>query len=244
MPLRDHFRPPVSKRSSWEGFHAMWPGAIVQQLRSKLPEGYLAEPRVRLGAEFEVDIGAVEFEPDGINPASRFGGGNLATLADPVAAPDLAIDTDLPQQYEYEVRVYDVTRERTLVAAIEFVSPVNKDRPENRNNFVGKCAALLREGIAVTIVDLVTIRHFNLVRELVQFLGLPQWTERISDEPIYAASLRWIRNRKQANLQLWTKPVTVGLALPTLPLWLNETLPIMVDFEASYESACYDLRIT
>ena len=45
MPLRDHFRPPVSKKSSWEGFHAMWPTCIVQQLRKLLPPGYVAEPR-------------------------------------------------------------------------------------------------------------------------------------------------------------------------------------------------------
>ena len=32
MPLRDHFRPPVTKRSSWEGFHGGWPSIIVQQL--------------------------------------------------------------------------------------------------------------------------------------------------------------------------------------------------------------------
>lgn len=25
MPLRDHFRPPVPKRSLWEGFHGGWP---------------------------------------------------------------------------------------------------------------------------------------------------------------------------------------------------------------------------
>ena len=37
MSLRDHFRPPVSKKSSWEGFHAMWPTCIVQHLRNELP---------------------------------------------------------------------------------------------------------------------------------------------------------------------------------------------------------------
>jgi len=37
MPLRDHFRPPVSKQASWEGFHGMWPASIVQQLRKPLP---------------------------------------------------------------------------------------------------------------------------------------------------------------------------------------------------------------
>jgi hypothetical protein len=29
MPLRDHFRPPVSKKASWEGFHGMWPASMV-----------------------------------------------------------------------------------------------------------------------------------------------------------------------------------------------------------------------
>jgi hypothetical protein len=32
MPLRDHFHPPVSKRSSWEGFHGGWPMQIVREL--------------------------------------------------------------------------------------------------------------------------------------------------------------------------------------------------------------------
>ena len=222
----------------------MWPGNIVQQLRSKLPEGYLAEPRVRLGAEFEIDIGAMEYEPGPFEPSSDSGGAGLATMAYPVAKPDLTVATELPEQYEYEVRIYDVTEERTLVAAIEFVSPANKDRPEHRNNFVAKCAALLRAGIAVTIVDLVTVRRFNLLQELVHFIGLPKLSDRLPAEPIYAASLRWIRVRKRASLQLWTKPVAVGAALPTLPLWLSETLAVPVDFEASYEAACYDLRIT
>jgi len=57
------------------------------------------------------------------------------------------------------------------VAAIELVSPGNKDRPEKRNAFVSKCAALLQKGVAVCIVDVVTTRQFNLYAELLQFLG-------------------------------------------------------------------------
>jgi hypothetical protein len=37
MPLRDLFHPPVSKRASWEGFHGLWPGIIVQELAPRLP---------------------------------------------------------------------------------------------------------------------------------------------------------------------------------------------------------------
>src|SRR5688572_657127 len=67
---------------------------------------------------------------------------------------------------EYEVRVYDAARGRRLVAAIEIVSQGNKDRPEKRDAYVGKCAALLQNGVAVSIIDVVTTRQFNLYGEL------------------------------------------------------------------------------
>lgn len=60
MPLRDHFHPPVSKRSSWEGFHGGWPMQIVRELAPRLPEGFVAEPRVHLGHYYEIDISAFE----------------------------------------------------------------------------------------------------------------------------------------------------------------------------------------
>ena len=58
MPLRDHFRPPVSSRHSWEGFHAQWPAMLVQRLFPNLPVGYTAEPRVRLGRYYELNDGS------------------------------------------------------------------------------------------------------------------------------------------------------------------------------------------
>jgi len=51
MPLRDHFRPPISKCSSREGFHGLWPAAMVQELVGRLPaNNYVAEPRVHLSS--------------------------------------------------------------------------------------------------------------------------------------------------------------------------------------------------
>jgi phenylacetate-coenzyme A ligase PaaK-like adenylate-forming protein len=87
----------------------------------------------------------------------------------------------LPQRYvahprvnvysEYEVRVYDTERNQRLVAAVELVSPANKDRPEHRQTFVAKCAALLQNQVSVTIVDVVTVRAFNLYGELLDLIG-------------------------------------------------------------------------
>jgi hypothetical protein len=40
-----------------------------------------------------------------------------------------------------------------------------------RQAFVAKCVALLRKGVAVSLVDLVTIRRFNLYAQLMEFIG-------------------------------------------------------------------------
>ena len=60
MPLRDHFRPPVEKRHSWDELHGGWPMVIVQQLYHRLPPGFVAAPNVHLGTNFEIDVSAYE----------------------------------------------------------------------------------------------------------------------------------------------------------------------------------------
>ena len=55
------------------------------------------------------------------------------------------------------------------MAAIEIVSPSNKDRPETRGTFVSKVAALLKHDICVSIVDVVSTSDFNLYAELLNF---------------------------------------------------------------------------
>src|SRR5206468_8078039 len=103
-------------------------------------------------------------EGPGRTPAGDSGGVATATYAPP--RPTWTADAELTEQYEYEVLVYDQSRGRQLVAAVEIVSPANKDRPENRRAFVAKCAALLQTRVCVSLVDLVTTRHFNLYTDL------------------------------------------------------------------------------
>jgi hypothetical protein len=241
MPLRDHFRPPVSKKASREGFHGMWPASMVQQLRKQLPARYVAEPRVHLGTLMEIDVGAPDSREIPRAGATNANGGTAAWTATP---PVVAVETDPPDEYEYEVRIFDVERERTLVAAIELVSPANKDRPESRQAFVAKCAALLRKGVAVSLVDLVTMRRFNLYAQLMEFVGHPDRTMSDEEPPIYAASCRWVTRGTRARLEAWSHTLVVGQPLPTLPLWLREDLVIALDLEQSYEQACSDLWIS
>jgi len=243
MPLRDHFRPPLDNQLSWEELHGMWPAAIVQQLRKQLPSGYTAGPRVHSGSQVEIDLAT--FERDDATPffGTSVGDGGVATAVWAPAQPSVAVETTLPDYDEYEVRVYDAKRGRTLVAAIEIVSPANKDRPEHRNAFVGKCAALLQKGVAVSIVDLVTIRHFNLYAELLEFIGHSDST--LSDPPqhLYATSCRWVKREKRTVLECWSHVLTLDQTVPTLPLWLSPDLVVPLNLEQSYEQACSDLWI-
>jgi hypothetical protein len=151
------------------------------------------------------------------------------------ATPSLAVETTLPDYDEYAVRVYDATRGRQLVAAIEIVSPANKDRPEHRNVFVAKCAALLQKGVAVNLIDLVTVRQFNLYFELLTMIGHADPT--LGDPPpaLYAASCRWVRRGQRAILEAWSHLLTLGQPLPTLPLWLSEDRYVPLNLEQSYE---------
>ncbi|MCI0699872.1 MAG: DUF4058 family protein [Planctomycetia bacterium] len=243
MPLRDHFRPPVDTVVSWEGLHGQWPATIVQHLRRALPPGYTAAPRVHSGSQIEIDVAAYEKEdvPRNAEPSNGNGGATTATWT--ATAPTLTVETTLPDYDEYEVRVYDATRRNYLVAAIEIVSPANKDRLEKRNAFIGKCAALLQKGVAVSLVDLVTTRHFNLYTELLNFIGHSDPTMTAEPPHLYAASCRWVKKEKRTLLETWSHTLTIGQTLPTLPLWLTEEKVVPLDLEQSYEQACRDLWI-
>jgi hypothetical protein len=216
MPLRDHFRPPLSDRRSWEGFHGGWPMMIVNALGQKLPERYVAEPQVHLGSSIEIDVATYE-------------GGDTHSF--------------LPALDEYNVRVYDTRSGRRLVAAVEIVSPANKDRPEHRRAFVARCAALLQNRVCVAIVDLVTTRSSNLYSDLMELIGQTDPSLADGVPPLYAVSCHSAREGDGWLLETWTHPLTLAQRLPTLPLWLAENLAVPLDLELSYEETCRILRI-
>ena len=170
MPLRDHFEHPT--RRTWEKIHGMWPAVMAQHLFRTLPPRYHVAAQVHLGQYFKVDIAAYDADPDGQLPSgSDSSGGGLATAVWAPPEPTLTLETDLRDPDEYEVRIFDAEDGQRLVAVIELVGPSNKDRPESRRAFVAKCAALLQQDVCVSIVDLVTVRQFNLYADLLDLLG-------------------------------------------------------------------------
>ncbi len=144
---------------------------------------------------------------------------------------------------QYRVLVFELTRGRRLVAAIELVSPSNKDRPETRRAFVAKCMALLQQQVSVAIVDVVTSREFNLYAELLEFLHESDRTLAKPPSVPYAVSCRGTIPANRWTLEAWHRPLVVGQSLPSIPIWLANDLAVTLDLESSYEETCRVLRI-
>jgi hypothetical protein len=245
MPLRDHFRPPLDDLRHWEGFHATWPVMIVALLRGKLPPRYFAEPRIHSGSSAEIDVVTFRNDGEGVLAVADGNGnaGGVTTAGWAPPRPTLAVVTDLPAQDVYEVLVYDERRRCRLVAAVEIISPANKDRPEHRRAFASKCAGLLRERVSVVLVDVVTTRSQNLHGELLDLIGHSD--PGLNSEPpaLYASACRLTKRRDEWMLETWMKSLNLGQPLPTMPLWLADDLAVPLELEASYEQSCGVLNL-
>ncbi len=241
MPLGDHFHSPWMDENPWESFHSAWINTIVRQLNgSILPRRYRAMPQVHLGALVEADVAA--FEADSSAEGESGAGGALATALWSPPAPAQTLLIDWPNQDVFEARVYDDARGMQLVAAIELVSPRNKDRLESRRAFVSKCAAHLQEQVGVLVVDVVTNRA-NLHQELLELLSRRQSGEEFPGPPPHAFSYRTGKQNGAWHWDLWPVSLDVGHPLPVMPLWLASDFSVPVDLEKSYEETRHVLRI-
>lgn len=233
MPLHDHFRPPWATQRPWEGFHGAWAAAIAFHLNGGvLPAEYFAMPLLQVAGRVEVDVASFR-ETEG-----AAGPGAWAPPPPAVAAPLEGAETD-----SYEVRVSRNFGGPQLRAAIELVSPANKDRPASRSAFAAKCAGHLRRGVSVVVVDIVTERAANLHAEVMAAAspgGGPAWE---AGSRLYAVAYRGLVGADPPRLEAWPNELAVGRPLPELPLWLEADLCVPLRLEESYAVACGGLRM-
>lgn len=234
MPLLDHFHPPLQGRHHWEGFHGRWAAAISDALNEKLPRDYFAEFQVTLGTRIEVDVATFSEEADSEWLDSDQGGGTAVETL--VIAPPVAV---MPAVFpdEFEVRIYGNQTGPKLVAAIELVSPANKDREDTRRAFAAKCAAYLQHGIGLIVVDIVTSRHANLHDELIEILGHDKSLAFPTETELYATAYCPTRRNERNEIDLWRESLAVGKLLPVLPLAVRGLKRMPVDLESTYMEA-------
>jgi len=237
MPLLDPFHSPLSRTHPWCGFHGAWAAAMARLLNdSVLPPGYYAVPFLDRDGPVEIDVAALrQFE------VAASAGASAGARPWTPAAPGLAVAVEWPSVDDVRVEVLTDDGDPRVAAAIELVSPRNKDRPRAREVFAARCADYLGRGCGVVVVDVVTTRRADLQADLLAMLGADPAVEELG--ALSAVSYRPILRDGDGQLLAWPAALEVGQPLPTLPLWLGADLAVPLDLEASHSAACVDLRI-
>jgi hypothetical protein len=229
----------LSRTHPWRGFHSAWAAAIARHLNQEiLPPGYYAIPNVDLDGPVEIDVAAVR---DRQAEAGTAADESLPLWTPP--QPTLTVDLDFPPLELVEVQVFYDEDSPQLQAAIELVSPRNKDRPESRRVFTTKCLSYLHAGSNLVVVDVVSSRRANFHAEILRLLELNGPAAWQSPTDLYAVAYRAAAAEQRRQLQAWPEALTLGGPLPRSPLWLGVDICVPLDLEATYQMTCIDLRI-
>lgn len=234
MPILDHLAPDIMDIAPFESFHSAWTTYIVEDLNLILPEGFLAIPQTSIGAR-EVDVRADQIRA-------------LAQTLQPAYQPRTPITTRAEFPTEFEVFVDYIDRGRHItVGAIEIISRSNKDRPSERDSFVSKCRNLLAKQVSLIIIDILTLPAFNLHNQLLQALhAATGYMDAGAEQPLYCAAYRACHREDAAlgEVDLWTETLSVGDALPELPLYITSEVSVPVNLEHAYTRVCQVLRLS
>jgi hypothetical protein len=231
MPLHDWTDLP-----GWEGMHIFWMTEIARALRGNLPAGY----RAVIGSSPLVAVGVAPVKPD-----VAVTNGSPKPNAPPSAPSPSALEPDV------EVAVATLTedatvlveREGRLVAAVELISPRNKDRPSSREQYAARYLNYLRGGVHLLIVD-VHRRPLDfgfaqsIAAELDPALPKPAAPSAISYR-VGAAAAQGGR-----MVAVWQYGLEIDQPLPTVVLPLTPDDLVIVDLEATYARAAADNYVT
>lgn len=214
-------------RAPWRSFHNHWVVRLVEYLnQGVLPNGFRARP-TELIVGIEPDVLLLR-EADAVPYQTAA----QPTLGEATLTAVLTPAAELPIVGIYSA--YDTSR---LVAAIELVSPGNKDRPEAVQAFVEKVLFLLQEGVHVMVVDVISLPKLPVRLPLLTRLGLE--APEAETGQLWASSycsLPGDAPRPQIVVREWAEALRVGESLPSLPLFLQtDQLWVSVELEKSYQ---------
>jgi hypothetical protein len=232
MPLHDW-----SALPGWEGVHQVWIVELLYWIKPRLPKGYRAyigaTPTFAIGAPVEErpDVGVRDWpQADGPQPAPT--GLSPAAPDNPAEEPDQEIAVATLQSEPALL----VERQGLLIAAVELVSPRNKDRPAACAAYTNTYAGYLLKGIHLLLVDVhPRPRQFSFADQIAAALGLKQ----SACPPPFALAYRVGEPAPEGGrfLGVWRRPLAVGSALPPLWLPLSVEESVFVDLEATYTRA-------
>jgi hypothetical protein len=126
-----------------------------------------------------------------------------------------------------------------LVAALELVSPRNKDRPVARAGYLARYVGYLLEGVHLLLVDVHSRPFgFSFADQIAAELQIRQ----PPSPPPVAVSYRVGEPAASGGriLAIWRRPLTPGAALPCAVLPLTVDAAVSVDLDQTYQRAVED----
>lgn len=237
MPLHDW-----TGRGDWPGVRHLWITELLRWVKPRLPRGY----RAFIGSAPVMAVGAPAEKPDVSmrHWPEEAPSGSAVPLAPPAEAraaeqPDEEVAV---ARIDPETSILVESRGR-LVAALELVSPRNKDRPVARAAYVARYLGYLLEGVHLLLMDV----HrrpagFSFADRIAEELQLRQ----PACPPPLAVSYRVGEPAATGGriLGIWRRPLTLGAALPCLPLPLTVQMAVSADLEQTYQRAVEDAYLS
>jgi hypothetical protein len=228
MPLHDW-----TDERGWDSVHPFWLAYLVEWIQPRLPEGYRAflggVPALTVAAgNGKPDVSARQWEPG--PPAEQ------VTSDTAVPEPDLEVSVAIRLDPQPAVLV-DLHGQ--LIAAIELVSPRNKDRADAKETYTSRYLGYLRLGVHLMLVDVLPRpKGFSFSDAITTALGV----ELPPLAPPFAAAYRVgevvpVGGDMGSLVGLWRRPLRVGQPLPPLPLPLSVHRAVGIDLEETYQRA-------
>ena len=228
MPLHDW-----TDERGWDSVHPFWLTYLVEWIRPRLPEGYKAF----LGGVPALTVASGNGKPD---VSVRQWGPRSATekLVTEIAVlePDLEARVSFPLDPQRAVHV-DFHGQR--IAAIEVVSPRNKDRVGAKETYCNRYPGYLRLGVHLFLVDVLPRpKGYSFADVIRDDLGLDLPPLPHPFAAVYRVGEVIPVGDDLGNLVgLWRRPLRVGQPLPTLPLPLSVHRAVIIDLEETYQRA-------
>jgi hypothetical protein len=227
MPLHDW-----SDDRGWDSVHQLWINSLLYWVQERLPPGYRAYlgsvPGLSIGAEpGRPDLGVRTWKPSGQETTAQSG----AVIA--VPEPDFKAVARLRPEPRPAVHVFC---QGQLVAAIELVSPRNKDRPSSREFYRNRYLSYLWSGVHLMLVD---VHRRPLGYSFPEAMAAEVECQFPVGLPPHVVSWNAGGPTPEGRqfLDGWYRSLAVGESLPTLPLTLNTEQSLQIDLEGTYTEA-------
>lgn len=228
MPLHDW-----TDERGWDSVHPIWMTYLIEWVQPRLPEGFKAflggVPALTVAsANGKPDVGVRRWEPT--QPAPEPATGTAVLEPDAEFHVSFRLDPHRAVHIDFHGR---------LIAAVELVSPRNKDRADSKDTYTNRYLGYLRFGVHLLLVDVLPRpRTFSFADAINAGLGgdLPPLPSP------FAAAYRVngpipVGDDIGSSFGVWRRPLRVGEPLPTLPLPLGLHQSVTIDLEHTYQRA-------